>query len=401
MDLDFSVYSVSGLTKEIKTILESSLPFVWVEGEVSNFVHHSSGHMYFSLKDSDAQISCVVWRSRAAGLLFAPQSGMKVTVFGSVRVFERRGSYQIDVQKIHPAGIGELQIAFEQLKERLRQEGMFDEEHKKPIPVFPRKIGIVTSPTGAAIRDIFHVLQRRFPGVEIILRPATVQGEDAARDIADAIKDFNDFGEVDVLIVGRGGGSLEDLWAFNEEVVARAIYSSNIPVISAVGHEVDYTIADFVADKRAPTPSAAAEIAVPDRKQIREVLRLLLFSCFSSINTILFSFREQLRIKLTSYGFRRPADAIAQYRQRLDDLLLDMQKTLDHRMEILRTSLQQIKKHLQGMHPDSILKRGYAVVTKGPDKRIVRSVDHVELEEDVNVRLADGHLDVQVKQKRK
>ncbi len=396
MDFDFSVYSVSGLTKEIKTVLESSLPFVWVEGEISNFVHHSSGHMYFSLKDSDAQISCVIWRSRTSGLRFAPQSGLKVTVFGSIRVFERRGTYQIDVQKMHPAGVGELQIAFEQLKDQLGAEGLFDAAHKKPLPRFPRKIGVVTSPTGAAIRDIIHVLQRRFPGIEIILRPAAVQGEGAARDIADAIRDMNEYGDLDVLIVGRGGGSLEDLWAFNEQVVARAIFGSEIPVISAVGHEVDYTIADFVADSRAPTPSAAAEMAVPDKQQLCETVRFLLVSCYSGMTSILNSCRENLRSVTAGYGFRRPADQIAQLRQQVDDIVLFVERTTAHRMEMSRINLRQLKKNLQALHPDSILKRGYAMVTQGPENRLVQSVNQVNVEDDVNVRLADGLLEAQI-----
>ncbi|MFQ5772424.1 MAG: exodeoxyribonuclease VII large subunit, partial [bacterium] len=266
-------YSVSELTRQIKFLLESSFPEIWVQGEISNFTHHSSGHMYFSLKDENAQISCVMWRSRNQHLFFTPQDGMKVILDARITVYEKRGAYQLDVLQMQPAGVGELQLAFEQLKNRLREEGLFSEEFKKPIPLYPERIGIVTSPTGAAVQDLISVLQRRFPGIEIIINAARVQGEGAATEIARAIDDFNDYGKVDVLIVGRGGGSLEDLWAFNEEVVARAVFRSKIPIISAVGHEVDFTICDFVADLRAPTPSAAAELAVRHRDELHAFLK--------------------------------------------------------------------------------------------------------------------------------
>lgn len=250
--------SVTDATRMIKTLLETTLPMMWIEGEISNFTHHSSGHMYFSLKDPTSQISCVMWKGRNRSMHFRPQDGMKVLVNGRVTVYERRGNYQLDVWQMLPGGVGALQQAFEQLKIRLSEEGLFDEKYKRPLPKYPRRIGIVTSPTGAAIRDLHSVLSRRWPSAELILRPALVQGTGAAEDIARAIEEFNEYGEVDVLIVGRGGGSLEDLWAFNEEVVARAIFHSKLPIISAVGHEIDFTIADFVADLRAATPSAAA-----------------------------------------------------------------------------------------------------------------------------------------------
>ncbi|HFE62791.1 MAG TPA: exodeoxyribonuclease VII large subunit, partial [Caldithrix sp.] len=245
------VYTVSDLTREIKQVLESSFPRLWVEGEISNLKRHSSGHLYFTLKDSNSQLNCAMWRFRVGQLLFQPQDGMKVLVEGDVQVYERGGYYQLIVNQIQPAGIGDLQLAFEQLKKKLHAEGLFDESHKKRLPQFPERIGVVTSPTGAAIRDIVSVVSRRFPGVQLIINPVRVQGETAKEEIAQAIREFNEYGKVDVLIVGRGGGSLEDLWAFNEEVVARAIFDSKIPVISAVGHEIDYSISDFVADRRA------------------------------------------------------------------------------------------------------------------------------------------------------
>ncbi|MEK7671074.1 MAG: exodeoxyribonuclease VII large subunit, partial [Bacteroidota bacterium] len=237
------VLTVTELTKRIKQTLETGFSSVTIEGEISNFKFHSSGHMYFALKDSGATISAVIWRSRVPFLSFTPEDGMKVVATGRITVYEVRGNYQIDITSMRPLGVGELQVAFEKLKRKLAAESLFDEEHKKPLPEFPERIGIVTSETGAALQDMLHILRRRFPAVEVILYPVRVQGAGAGNEIAQAIADFNRFGEVDVLIVGRGGGSLEDLWAFNEEVVARAIYKSKIPIISAVGHEIDFTIA--------------------------------------------------------------------------------------------------------------------------------------------------------------
>ncbi|MFQ5584210.1 MAG: exodeoxyribonuclease VII large subunit, partial [Calditrichia bacterium] len=231
--MDEKIYSVSKLTREIKELLESSFPKIWVEGEISNLKQHSSGHLYFTLKDEGAQISCAMWRFRAGALLFRPQDGMQVIVQGEVQVYEKSGRYQIIVDQMQPSGVGELQMAFEQLKKKLQAEGLFDETHKKPLPAYPEKIGVVTSPTGAAIRDIISVATRRFPGIELLIYPVRVQGSEAGAEIAQAIRDLNEHGQVEVIIAGRGGGSLEDLWAFNEEVVARAIYESRIPIVSA------------------------------------------------------------------------------------------------------------------------------------------------------------------------
>ena len=260
------IYTVSEITRYMRAIIEDSFPAVWVEGEISNFVLHSSGHMYFSLRDSNAVLKSAMFSRANAKLKFRPKDGMKVICFGKMSLYEPRGDYQLIVEEIEPKGVGALQLQFQELKERLSKEGLFDESHKIPVPHLPTRIGIVTSPTGAAIHDILNVVRRRFANIEIIINPVRVQGEGAKDEIAEAIRDFNRFGAIDVMIVARGGGSLEDLWAFNEEVVARAIYDSELPVISAVGHEVDYTISDFVADLRAPTPSAAAELSSPERK---------------------------------------------------------------------------------------------------------------------------------------
>ena len=264
------IYSVSALTAEVKAVLEDGFSAIWVEGELSNFKHHTSGHMYFTLKDAQAQIRGVMFRGHNRLLRFHPIDGLAVLVSGTVTVYERRGEYQINVEFMEPRGVGALQLAFEQLKAKLEAEGLFDEARKRPLPLLPRRIGIITSPTGAVIRDMLTIIGRRFPGLEVLIHPVAVQGECAAAEVAAALERLGARADLDVLIVARGGGSLEDLWAFNEEGVARAIVASAVPVISAVGHETDVTIADFVADLRAPTPSAAAELVVARRDELRQ-----------------------------------------------------------------------------------------------------------------------------------
>ncbi|NOX37324.1 MAG: exodeoxyribonuclease VII large subunit [Calditrichaeota bacterium] len=388
------IYTVSRLTREIKELLEMSFPRLWVEGEISNFKRHTSGHLYFTLKDEHAQINCAMWRFRANGLLFEPRDGMQVVVEGELQVYEKGGYYQLVVHQIQPAGVGALQMAFEQLKQKLHQEGLFDEKYKKPIPDFPERIGVVTSPTGAAIRDIISVITRRFPGVQIILYPVRVQGDGAAEEIARAIRDFNEFGDVDVLIVGRGGGSLEDLWAFNEEVVARAIFESRIPIISAVGHEIDFSIADFVADRRAPTPSAAAEMVVKDRadlvmniKQIREKITV-------SLLKEIHAYREKLQSLLRSYAFRKPEDIVYQKMQRVDELQKNIFLATSHILALKRNRLESLQYQLQALNPTAILKRGYSICYK--DGEIVKDVSQVNVLDIVQVRLARGQFLSQV-----
>ncbi|NQT23426.1 MAG: exodeoxyribonuclease VII large subunit, partial [Candidatus Omnitrophica bacterium] len=254
-----TIFTVTKLTRNIRAILEQNFGTLWVEGEISNFTKHQSGHMYFSIKDEGSVLPCVLFRSSNAKLKFEMKAGMHVLCFGRISVYDKRGQYQLYVERVEPKGAGALQMALEQLKEKLRKEGLFDELNKKPIPYLPRRVGVITSPTGAAIRDILNVTKRRFANIEILLNPVRVQGEMAKHEIVEAIAEFNKMKGLDVIILARGGGSLEDLWAFNEEIVARAIYDSKIPIISAVGHEVDWTISDFVGDFRAPTPSAAAE----------------------------------------------------------------------------------------------------------------------------------------------
>ncbi|MBI4429018.1 MAG: exodeoxyribonuclease VII large subunit, partial [Ignavibacteriales bacterium] len=272
------ILTVTEITRKLRIYLEETFPQVWVQGEISNCKRHTSGHLYFTLKDEAAQISAVMWQSNAETLLFALEDGMKAVVRGAITVYPPKGNYQIDVDKVQPIGVGELQLAFERLKQKLAAEGLFDPRHKKPIPEFPQSIGIITSESGAALQDIRSVLSRRFSAVKVIFIPVKVQGPGAAEEIAQAISDMNRFGKVDVIIVGRGGGSLEDLWAFNEEIVVRAIFASRIPVISAVGHEIDFSISDFVADLRAPTPSAAAAMVVRDSGELLDILRNMCYT---------------------------------------------------------------------------------------------------------------------------
>lgn len=386
------VFTVSEITREIKFLLETNFEYILVEGEISNFKRHSSGHLYFSLKDKDAQIPCVMWRGRNQVLRFSPEDGMKVIAHGRISLYEKRGAYQLDVFQMQPAGIGELQFALEQLKKKLQEEGLFDEDHKKPIPLFPDRIGIVTSPTGAAIQDIVNVLNRRSPGTELILNPVKVQGDDAAQDIARAIDEFNEYGQVDVLIVGRGGGSLEDLWAFNEEIVARAIYTSKIPVISAVGHEIDYSISDFVADLRAPTPSAAAELAVPDRQELQSKIRFMLQKMVSTIHSDISYNQEKLKNLVNSYGFRRPIDMIHQFEQRLDELNRALETNQKHRLRILEGKIESLTQKLNALNPESILKRGYSICFREDDHQIIRRASQLAVDDKITVKFSVGDI---------
>ena len=395
--IERQVYTVTHLTRQIKELLENSFPRLWVEGELSNFKRHTSGHLYFTLKDENAQISCAMWRFRAGTLPFAPESGMKVLVEGDVQVYEKGGNYQLIIQQIQPAGIGALQLAFEQLKRKLHAEGLFDASHKKPLPAFPERIGVITSPTGAAIRDIISVLTRRFPGIEILLYPVRVQGDGAAQEIAEAIADFNRYGEADLLIVGRGGGSLEDLWAFNEEIVARAIYASGIPIISAVGHEVDYSIADFVADHRAPTPSAAAEIAVRDRREVAGELNYYREKLTTVFRKQIDNQRTRLQRIQEGYGFRRPLDMIYQSNQRLDELQRSIGASLNYYLQLQRSRLEKLEQQLRAINPEAILQRGFSICYK--DGKIVKDIAQLEENDPVRIQLAQGWFAAEVQQK--
>jgi exodeoxyribonuclease VII large subunit len=389
------IYSVSELTKTIKETLESSFPRLWVEGEISNFKRHSSGHLYFTLKDNNSQIRCVMWRFRAASLLFLPEDGLKVVVEGELQVYEAGGTYQLILYQLQPTGVGDLQLAFEQLKKKLLAEGLFDQSRKKKLPPFPERIGVITSPTGAAIRDIISVITRRYPPAEIFVYPVRVQGEGAKEEIVQAIKDFNEFGKVDVIVLGRGGGSLEDLWAFNEEMVARAIFASGIPIISAVGHEIDFTIADFVADKRAPTPSAASEMVVPEKRELHGILVNYLEKFTRAIQQKLHNYQIKIENFQRSYAFRRPGDMVYQKILRLDELTKNIQMLIQHRIYLQKQKLQLINKQLLALGPNSILQRGYSICYK--DKEVVKHVNQLKPLDMVRVKLSRGDFTSQVK----
>jgi exodeoxyribonuclease VII large subunit len=361
------VWKVSELTDRIRGLLETAFPDVWVEGEVSNCHAAQSGHLYFTLKDARAQIRCVCFRDQVRGLKFRPEDGLHVTVRGGIGVYDVRGEYQIYVTSIEPVGLGALQLAFEQLKKRLQDEGLFDESRKKPLPVLPLCIGVVTSPTGAAIRDILRVLKRRFPNAHVRLFPVKVQGDGAAKEIAAAVNYFNRTKFADVLIVGRGGGSLEDLWAFNEEVVARAIAASEIPVITGIGHEADFTIADFVADLRAPTPSAAAELVVRSREEFERHIAEHQRQLVQQIRYWISQRRHRVRDLETHRGFRRLESLVRRRRQQVDELSSSLAIGLRLRLGMTRQRLTRASTRV-----GSFDLRGRAAVAR---RRIVQHRD--------------------------
>ena len=436
MELPFRyILTVSELTQEIKNILDLKFSDIWIEGEISNLRIPPSGHIYFTLKDDFSQIRAVLFKMQARTLRFVLQDGLHVVCRGRVSVYERRGEYQLILEEVEPKGIGALQLAFLQLKDRLEKEGLFDPAHKKPIPMIPQTIGIVTSPTGAVIRDMLHIIHRRFENIHILLHPVRVQGEGASLEIAKAIEDFNKRMNVDVIIVGRGGGSLEDLWSFNEEIVVRAIYHSKIPIVSAVGHETDYTISDFVADLRAPTPSAAAELVVRDKREIKNTLHYLeerlenqILQTLQENRTNLSHLKKMLtdpRKKIEEY-FLRADDLVNRFRiltswilkrkrerslhlserlslqnpiQRVKNLRLAISEigkrlgqTMRYSVEIQRQKVEGIFGKLGSLSPLSILQRGYSITRKFPSLQILRDAAHIREGDKVEVRLHKGTL---------
>ncbi len=388
---DQTPLSVSALTQRIKTSIERTFPSLSIVGELSNVKLHSSGHLYFTLKDDAAQLGGVMWRSRVPSLKFRPADGLKVVVQGRLTVYEVRGTYQVDVSSMRTLGAGDLQAAFEELKRKLLEEGLFEADRKRPLPEYPSAIGLITSPTGAVLHDMLHVFRRRYPAAALIFRPTRVQGAGAAQDIAEALKEMNTFGKVDLIILARGGGSLEDLWPFNEEVVARAIAGSRIPVISGVGHEVDFTIADLVADLRAPTPTAAAEMAVPDRRVLIEVLENSRYTMANAIGNRIDLHRRHIQHLLRSYALNRPVDLLARHSQHLDELTRSMSTSISHLFDLTTARNRGLAERLNALDPRLVLKRGYAIVRKGgkiTGKRSgLRPRDTVEIEfTDGNVR---------------
>jgi exodeoxyribonuclease VII large subunit len=435
------IWSVAELTARISGVLSSQFSNLWVEGEVSNFRSAQSGHLYFTLKDARAQVKCVCFRTQAVRLKFRPEDGLKLIVRGSISVYEPRGEYQIYVEHIEPSGVGALQLAFEQLKRRLAAEGLFDEGRKKPLPLLPRRIGVVTSPSGAAVRDIIRILRRRFPNLHLTVYPVRVQGEGSAKEIAAALKYFNRKKSVDVILLARGGGSIEDLWAFNEEVVARAIAACAIPIVSGVGHETDFTIADFVADVRASTPSAAAEIVVKSRQEFKRHLMELEHKSFQRLRYLLLQYRHHLKELTTHIGFRRLEDLLRRHRQQNDELTARLGVALQGRIELLRhrytiaatriasfdlraqirtldlrlmqrstelgvrierllvskiQRLETLRVLLEERSPMRVLQRGYAICTDG-EGNVVSAADQVSVGAEVKVQLARGRLGAEVR----
>lgn len=434
------VLTVSELTSLVRTSIESTFPDLWLEGEISNLRMPGSGHVYCTLKDESSQIRAVLFRSNALRVRFTLQEGMQVIVRGRLTVYEPRGEYQIVLDAVEPKGIGALQLAFEQLKERLAAEGLFDQSRKKPLPAFPRTVGVVTSLTGAAIRDILTVLQRRWPTLHIIIAPVQVQGEGAGRQIADALTLLNEQGAVEVIIVGRGGGSQEDLWCFNEEVVARAIAGSRTPVVSAVGHEIDVTLADFAADYRAPTPSAAAEMVIPVFEEVRE--RLLDLTTRTGQAMVRHCLFEYQRIDSCNRGLAYIRFRIQEESQRIDEMTDRLQTMVQLRLAAARDLVRDGQRELTGLNPIlmvkqglammpqvmkrlerqmavfinrqqrrveaaiaqlnnlsplAILGRGYSILSRARDGTILRRAEDVQTGEEIVARLSHGQLSCTVK----
>lgn len=386
------VYSVSEITRDIRLLLEDSFRKVWIEGEVSNFILHTSGHCYFSIKDAESVLACVLFKNSAYRLKFKIKDGMSLVCFGRISVYNKRGQYQLYVEEIEPKGVGSLQIAFTQLKEKLAKEGLFDEANKIPIPYLPKRIGIVTSPTGAAIRDMLHVIKRRFPNMHITIYPSKVQGAGAAEEIKAGIETFNKGRNVDVIIIGRGGGSIEDLWAFNEETVARAIHNSDIPVISAVGHEIDYTIADFVADLRAPTPSAAAELVVRRKEDLIQDIEILAQRLRAALNSRVEMLKKYLDSIMQRYAFKQPRFLIEQYQQRIDEYTRVLSHGLLHFVEIKKEKIATAAGRLKALSPTAILSRGYSITMAYPQGKAIKDASVIKKGQRLKTKLAKGEV---------
>ena len=393
------VLTVSEVTNIIRNLFDTNelLRKVYIKGEISNFKHHLSGHMYFTLKDERSQIRCVMFKNSNILLPFIPENGMNVIAFGYISIFAKSGEYQLYVEDMQPDGIGALHVAFEKLKARLDKEGLFATERKRPLPFLPKKIGLVTSPTGAAIKDLLTVIKRRFPNVDIVIAPVLVQGRGAADEICSAIFELNNLKDLDVIIVGRGGGSIEELWAFNEEKVARAIANSKIPIISAVGHETDYTIADFVADKRAPTPSAAGEIAVPEKRMLKNEIRHISLRLINGIFNYINERRQKLEYLKRAPVFKRPETYVNNYRLIIDQLFKLLQKDVDIYISKQKSILNHNITRLEALNPLSILKRGYSVCIHADTNNVVKQLNDVEIGDPVVILLSDGSLLCNVK----
>jgi exodeoxyribonuclease VII large subunit len=389
------IYTVSRITKYIKNLFENDykLQDIWILGEISNFRLHSSGHMYFVLKDQESQIKGVMFKGNNLSLRFMPQDGMKVKVRGDISVYERRGEYQLYVKEIVEAGKGELYLAFERLKEKLKAEGLFSEEFKKKLPLIPKNIAVITSPTGAAIRDIITISLRRFPNLSILVVPSLVQGTLAAQEIAKKIYFLNKhFNNLDFIIISRGGGSLEELWAFNEEILARSIYNSKIPIVSAIGHETDFTISDFVADLRCPTPSAAAEMTIPDKSSLINNINLLNSKLNKAINRNLELKVENINSIKKSIQYQGPENKINQYYQYIDEFSVRIKLRIRHQIELYEEKIKKDKQRLDSLNPGAVIERGYSICRKIPGKEIIKRLNQVEIGNEIEVIISDGKM---------
>jgi len=382
-----NIFSVTEVTRHIKNILENNIPSLVVEGEIANFTRHNSGHIYFSLKDNTSSLKCVFFRNQNLLLSFFPNDGDKVLCRGKITVYEKGGNYQLNVQKMYAAGIGELQLKFEELKRKLAAEGLFEADRKKIIPKFPEKIGIITSETGAAIQDIKSVITRRYP-CRIFLFPSLVQGERAPRELIKGLDYFNQEHKVDLIIIGRGGGSQEDLFCFNDEELARAIAASKIPVISAVGHEIDFTIADFVADLRAPTPSAAAELAVPDGTELLRYLTEIFKKTVLNVKQIISENLLKLRDLDTELSFFHPRNILQTNQQSLDELTIKLGYLMEGYLKNFKNNLALLSSKLQELSPYNALKRGYSFILK--NKKIINKGSELSPADLVDIILSEG-----------
>ena len=389
-----NVLTVSEITKEIKQILEDGFSSVSIIGEISGFKAHVSGHWYFNLKDSNAVISCTMWKGVNNSVFFTPQDGMKVIIGGRITVYPPRGNYQVDVRSMAPAGAGELQAAFELLKQKLAAEGLFDQKYKKPGPVLSKKIGIITAIDGAAFQDMKSVAERRFPLVEIVVCPTKVQGTGAAENIAENIEELNKYKDIDVIILARGGGSIEDLWAFNEEIVARAIFNSKIPIVTGIGHEVDFTISDFVADLRAPTPSAAMELLTPDKNDFISLINEFEDNSLQLLDKLFKSKKEKVHNALNSYGFRTPAGILRRRAQEVDNVLYKIMQCTDRNILIKNNRLSLLVKSLESHDLQRTLKKGFVLVSQ--DSKLIGRSENLRKEIPASLKFYDGEVTVKI-----
>ena len=398
--MEKNIYTVSEITKYLKDLLaiDPLINDIWLTGEISNFHHHSSGHMYFTLKDENSAIAAIMFKGYNSQLKFQLEDGLKVIAHGYISLYEPRGTYQFYIDSMEPAGKGALYLAFEQLKEKLEKEGLFDQAHKKMIPLLPKKIGIVTSPTGAAIRDILSVVKRRFPNIYLLVVPSLVQGETASEQLAKGIEYLNRRGDIDLIILSRGGGTIEDLWPFNEEILARAIYDSQVPIISGVGHETDFTIADFVADLRAPTPSAAAELAIASRLELEKSIASNQERLSYAMGNKIREYRKQLQGLMERRVFTRPEELFSREMQELDDLSRRLEWVMEKELNGLQEKFQILNGKLESLSPLKTLARGYSISTY--QGKVIDSIKTVEIGQEIQILVKGGEIKSRIVRKK-